>query len=243
MSTEADKIYTPSHITIPKLPIKDLIKDTLLQSSVLSFIDFKELMVVNDNYSYFDVLSRLVRLAIENHEKSCPLYKRSTIFIQGNTYEFRDTFNAFLDGKITENYATLVPKVSPYALDTSLLHTRRAWRYNKPFLTNVYNLGVVECDYIASYPVIMREDKESKNFTEDSAIYYIPLYGGTSQDSMFKRQFYYQVLVYLKGVKNNLRYPDMPIELLQGIDEDYQILQNELVEFYRKVSSHGKLFR
>lgn len=243
MNDNENTLYTPTHVTIPRMYINDLIKDTILQSSILAFIDFQELMVVNNNFSYFDVMSRLVRLALEQHEKVCPLFKRSSIFINGNTYEFRDTFHAFLDGKITENYATLIPKVSPHALDTSLLHTRRAWTYNKPVMSNVYNLGQVEIDYIASYPVIMKEDKENKTFTKDSAIYYIPMYQGTSADSMFKRQFYYQVLVYLKGVKNNLRYPDMPLELLQGIDEDYQILQGELTEFYRRVGSHSKLFR
>lgn len=243
MSTEEDKIYTPSHITIPRLPIKDLIKDTMLQSSILAFIDFEELMVVNEKYSYYDVMSRLIRLALEAHEKHCPLIKRSTIYINGNSYEFKDTFKGFLDGKITENYATLIPKVSPFNLDTSLLHTRRAWTYNKPIMNNVYNLGVVDVDYITSYPVIMDEDKETKDFKEGSAIYYIDLYGGTSADALFKRQFYYQVLIYLKGVKNNLRYPDMPIELMQGIDEDYQILQSELQERYRKITTHGRLYR
>lgn len=234
---------SPSNIALPKMSIKELIKDTILQSPMLSLVDFKEIMVTNPMFSYFEVMSRLVRLSLENHEKVCPLFKRSTIFINGNTYEFKDTFQGFLDGKIPEHYATLIPKVSPYALDTSLLHTRRAWKYNKPFMNNVYNLGVISVDYIASYPVIMKESPEDKDFTLDSIIYYIPLYGGTSSDSTFKRQFYYQILTYLKAVKNNLRYPDMPIEFLQGIDEDYQILQNELQEFYRKATTHGKLYR
>jgi hypothetical protein len=243
MSTEADKVYTPSNTAIPRIPVKELIKDMLLQSSILAFIDFEELMIANPNFSYFEVMSRMVRLALERHERVCPLYKRSTIYINGNSYEFRDNFKAFLDGKVTENYVTLIPKVSPYSLDTSLLHTRRAWTYNKPIMNNVYNLGIVDIDYIASYPVIMKEDKESKDFTDDSNIYYMSMYGGTSSDGMFKRQFYYQVLNYLKGVKNNLRYPDMPIELLQGIEEEYQILQSELQEFYRRVNSHGRLYR
>jgi hypothetical protein len=241
-TTGTTRIYN-SIEDIPKISLKELVKDTILQSSILAFIDFEELMVVNPKFSYFEVVGRLVRLAIEAHEKVCPLFKRSTIFIDGSSYLFKDTFGAFIDGKITENYAILVPKVSPHALDTSLLHTRRSWNYNKPLMDNVYNLGLVECDYITSYPLVMKEDKETKDFTEDSFIYYMPLYAGTSADSVFKRQFYYQVLVYLKGVRNNLRYPDMPIELLQGIDEDYNILQSELQEFYRKAGTHGKLYR
>jgi hypothetical protein len=240
---EENNIITPDHISIPKMSVKELIKDTILQSSLLAFIDFEELMVVNEKYSYCDVMSRLIRLSLESHEKSCPLIKRSTIYINGHSYEFTNTFQGFLDGKITENFATLIPRVSPFSLDTSLLHTRRAWTYNRPWLNNVYNLGVVDIDYIASYPVIMKEEKESKDFTKDSAIYYMSLYDGSSADSLFKRQFYYQVLIYLKGVKNNLRYPDIPIELMNGIDEDYQILQQELLERYRKMTTHGRLYR
>ena len=228
---------------IPHIKIKDLIKDMLLQSSLLAFVDFKDIMLANPNFSYYEVMSRLVRLALEAHEAVCPLYKRSRIFINGSTYTFRDNFDAFLDCKIKEDFVTLIPKTTPYNVDTSLLHTRRSWLYEKPVLKNVYNLGVIDIDYITNYPVRMKESPETKDFTDDSAIYYMDMYGAKTEDAKFKRQFYLQVITFLKGVKNNLRYPDMPMELLQGIEEEYQYVSQELQEFYRKSATHGRLYR
>lgn len=237
------KVHSVEVDNIPKILIKDLIKDMLLQSSILAFVDFKDLMISNPNFSYFEVMSRLIRIALETHERVCPLYKRSRLYLAENTYTFRDTFDAFLECKIKEDFVTLIPKTTPYSLDTSLLHTRRSWLYERPILKNVHNLGLTEIDYITSYPVRMAEHKENKDFTDNSAIYYIDMYGGKTEDAMFKRQFYLQVLTYLKGVKNNLRYPDMPLELLQGIEEEYSLLSQELQEFYRKSATHGRLYR
>lgn len=228
---------------IPHIKIKDLIKDMLLQSSLLAFVDFKDIMLANPNFSYYEVMSRLVRLALEAHEAVCPLYKRSRVFINGSTYTFKDNFDAFLDCKIKEDFVTLIPKTTPYNVDTSLLHTRRSWLYEKPVLKNVYNLGVIDIDYITNYPVRMSESPETKDFTDESAIYYMDMYGAKTEDAKFKRQFYLQVITYLKGVKNNLRYPDMPMELLQGIEEEYQYVSQELQEFYRKSATHGRLYR
>lgn len=227
---------------IPKLPIKDLIDDTIIQSAILAMIDFRDLISVNPNFSYTKVMKRLVIQALERFEKSCPLFKRSRVHFVGNDYEFKDTFSAFLDGTITEEYANLIPR-AVYNIDTSLLHTRRSWRYDRPLMRGTYNMGTVWIDYLASYPWVMEEASCGNDFTDESCIYYIPLYGGSSQDAAFKRQFYFEVLTYMKSIKNNLRYPDMPIELMQGIDEEYQILQQELQEFYRKCASHGKLYR
>ena len=184
-----------------------------------------------------------LRKALEEHEKVCPLYRRSRIFINSDSFKFVDNFQAFLDCIITEDYLTLIPKATPYSLASSMLHTRRSWIYDKPLMKNVYNVGLVDCDYITYYPKVLKEDKESKDFTEDSAIYFMDIDGSKSEDVIFKDQFYYQLLTYLKGIKNNLRYPDMPIELMQGIDEEYQILQSKLQEFYRKCATHGRLYR
>lgn len=227
---------------IPKLPIKDLIDDTIMQSAILALIDFRDLISVNPNFTYTKVMKKLVIQALEKFEKVCPLFKRSKCYFQGNDYEFVDNFKAFIDGTVTEEFANLLPR-SVYNIDTSLLHTRRSWRYDRPIMRGTYNMGLVYVDYLASYPWVMEENEEKNDFTDDSCIYYIPLYGGNSQDAAFKKQFYYEVLTYMKAIKNNLRYPDMPIELMQGIDEEYQIIQQELVEFYRKCASHGKLYR
>lgn len=228
---------------IPKTKIKDLLFDILIESSILAVIDVKTLLTPNPNITYFQVMKRLIMTALDNHEKTCPLFKRSRIFISDNSYTFVDNFNLFLDCKLDEALTTLVPKSSPYALDTSVLHVRRAWKYDKPVLNDVYNLGSVNVDYIASYPYVMNEDKKENDFTDDSYIYYMDRLNGKTQDKIFRRQVYLQILGYIKGLKNNLRYPDIPFDMLPGVEEEYQVVQQELQEFYRKNSSHSKLFR
>lgn len=238
-----DPGITPHNI--PKLSVKELVNDMLLKSSILAFVDFKDIMVANPNFTYYSIVSKLVRAALQKYEAKIPFYKRSRIYIQPGTrdYTFIDNFSAFLDCKIQERYVTLIPKVSPYSADHSLLHARRSWVYERPSLKNMYIDGSIDVEYMTYYPVVIKEDKESDDFTDDSYIYYMSLYEGPSKDLIFKRQFYYEVITYLKGVKNNLRYPDMPIELLQGVDEEYSILQSELQESYRKHSTYGKLYR
>jgi len=233
-------MITPDNI--PKMSVKDLIKDVQIQSATISLIDFRELIVVNPNFTYVDVMAKLIRQALEKFERTCPLFKRSRVLLNEEEFAFTDTFDAFLDGIITEEYCNIIPKTI-YNVDTSLLHTRRSWRYDRPVMRGTYKLGLQYVDYMCSYPFRYDEDKDINDFTDDSFIYYIPLYGGNSQENMFKKEVYYQILSYLKQIKNNLRYPDMPIELLQGIDEDYQMMQQELQEFYRKANSHGKLYR
>jgi hypothetical protein len=227
---------------IPKIPVKELIKEMQIDSATISLIDFKDLIVVNPNFTYFDVMSRLLRQALEKFERVCPLFKRSKLLMDDESYTFTDTFDAFINGTITEEFTNIIPK-NIYNIDMSLLHTRRSWRYDRPVMYGTHKLGLQWVDYMCSYPIRVYEDKDTNDFTDDSFIYYIPLNDGNTQERMFKKQFYFQVLSYLRQIKNNLRYPDMPIELMQGIDEDYQMVQQELQEFYRRASSHGKLYR
>lgn len=227
---------------IPKTNIKELIDNTIIQSATLAMIDFRDLIKVNPNFTYYKIMSRILIQALERHERVCPLFKRTRILFGGHEHTFVDNFDAFLEGKVTEEYTTLVPK-TVYNIDTSLLHTRRSWRYDMPVMRNTYRLGLQFVDYITSYPYRFYEDKEADDFTNDSYIYYIPLYDGKSQDRFFKKTFYFELLSYLKSVKNNIRYPDMPMELMMGIEEEYQILNQEVTEFYRKASSHGRLWR
>lgn len=243
MSASESIGVTPENI--PKIKVKELVEDMLLKSSILAFVDFRDLMTSNPNFSYFSVVSKLIKSALQKHESKIPLFKTSRIYVKPgqNDYTFVDNFDLFLDCKIQEKYTTLIPKVSPYSADSSLLHARRSWVYDRPVLKRMYIQGQIDVEYMTYYPNIIKEDEESKDFTDDSYIYYMSLYEGPSSDLLFKRQFYYEVVNYLKGVKNNLRYPDMPIELLQGIDEEYSILQSDLQEAYRKNSSYGRLYR
>lgn len=241
----SDQIFKvgPTKDEIPKIRIKDLISEIVTLSSTLAFVDFKVLMKTNPNATYFSIVNTLLHNSLEAHERHCPLFKRSFIFIKGNDYTFVDNFESYLAGKIPEKYVILLPKTKPFNLDGSLLHTRRSWDYNKPVLSGVFSIGSVTCDYMTSYPCITNEDKDGDDFTDDSAIYYMDFHGGRTNDVLFKKQFYFHILGYLKGIKNNIRYPDMPMELLQGIDEDYNIVQAQLQESYRKLNAHGALYR
>jgi hypothetical protein len=210
-------------LNIPKIPIRDLIKETIITSSLLAIIDFRDLVLVNPNFTYVELMESLVRKALANFERKCPLFKKSRVYMASSEYTFEDTFQSFLDGTITEEYTTLIPKVV-YSMDNSLLHARRSWIYTRPTLQTYHSMKLVYVDYMTSYPFISKSETEVDEFTTDSAIYYIPLHNGTTQDFMFKRQFYLEVLKYINNIKNNLQYPDMPIQLLQGLDMEIQSL-------------------
>lgn len=227
---------------IAKLPIKKLIKDTIIRSSLLALIDFRDLILVNPMFEYTEVMEQLVRQSLSEFERKCPLFKKSRIYIPGHDYTFVDNFQAFLDEVITEQYVILIPKVI-FSLDSSLLHSRRSWVYTRPMMSNVYSLGMTDIDYMCSYPTIFKKEDDCDEFTNDSAIYYISADDGITQDAMFRKQFYHILLKYINNVKNNMRYPDMPVELLQGVEIELQEVGQELTEFYRKCNSHGRLLR
>lgn len=227
---------------IPRIPIKKLIKDTIIRSSLLAIIDFRDLILVNPNFTYVEIMENLIHQALAQFERKCPLFKKSRIFIDDKSHTFVDNFQAFLDGKVTEEYAVIVPKVI-YAMDSSLLHSRRSWIYTRPTMQTYHPVGLTYIDYMCSYPFISKSEAEVDEFTEDSAIYYMSNETGVTQDFMFKRQFYLEVLKYVNGVRNNLTYPDMPIQLLQGLDQEISSVENELQEFYRRCASHGRLLR
>lgn len=227
---------------IAKLPIKKLIRDTIIRSSLLALIDFRDLILVNPAYEYTEVIEQLVRKSLSEFEKKCPLFKKSRVYIPDTEYTFVDNFQAFIDGVITEKYVTLIPKVI-FSLDSSLLHSRRSWIYTRPMMSNVYSIGTTDVDYMCSYPVVFKKEQDYDEFTEDSAIYYISADDGITQDSMFRVQFYHTLLKYVNNVKNNMRHPDMPMELLQGVEVELQEVGQELAEFYRRCNSHGRLLR
>ena len=236
---------TPQNI--PQISIKDLIKQTVIRSSLLAVIDFRDLILVSPNFKYTEIMEQIVRDALQLHERKCPLFKRSKIYMSCSEYTFVDNFKGFLDGTITEEYLTLVPKVV-YNMDTSLLHMRRSWNYVKPTLHMGYALGKTWVDYMCSYPVVFKSMLDDANcpadeFTDDSKIYYIDPHDGKTQDYMFRKAFYLTLLKYINNIKNNLQYPDLPISLLNGIEVEIQTVETDLMDFYRKCYSHGKALR
>lgn len=225
-----------------RMPIKKLIKDMIMRSSLMAIIDFRDLILVSPNFTYCEVMEQLVRQALEEFERKCPLFKRSKVYIPGNHYTFVDNFESFLSGDVTEEYLTLIPKVV-YSLDKSLLHARRDWIYQRPMISEIYSLGRTFVEYMCSYPCVFKSEDEVDEFTDDSAIYFLSIEGGMTQDLMFKHQFYLTVMTYVNNIKNNLQYPDLPIQLLQGIEIEIQKYEQLLTEFYRKANAHGRLLR
>lgn len=234
-------MHTPD--TLPSIKVKDLIRESIVGSATLQFIDFHELMVPNPQFTYFEIMSVLIRKAVEEFEGRFPLLKRSLIHLTGDEYMFEDTFDAFLDGIVREEFTTLIPKTSPHSVETSMFFGGRRWRYERPYLRELYQKGRVVMDYQAPYPVRLYKETDKDEFTDDSRIYYMSLNGGSSKDRQFKLQFLVILLGHLRSIKNNIRYPDMPMELMQDIDQEYSYKQQELLEYYRKNPYNGGLSR
>lgn len=228
---------------ISKMSIQGLIDHTIMSSALLAIIDVKDFIRVNPNYSYFKIMSSILKETKSKFEKKMPLIKRSVIVLDDYEYIFRDNFASFEKGILTEDYTILVPHLV-VSMDTSLLHMRRSWRYLRPKLEKVYPLGQVYCDYMAPYPMTLKETNPPEgDFTEDSYVYYLNLENPDSKSFAFKKQFYVELLRYINNIKNNLRYPDLPIELLSGLETELQKEEQELFEYYRKSCGHAELLR
>lgn len=175
------------------------------------------------------VFARILKLALNEFEKLNPLYLYGVLppTVNENVYTFQDNFGDYLAGTIDESYIQLVP-TTIISLSGSWVYQYRDYLYSPPCLSLMGYPYNNEIYYATRRPVMLTFDSQGKNITNDSFVYCLDI-DGRAVDRWFLRYLEYEVLIYLRDQKNNLMYPDMPIDFLSGlserISEVYQVLE------------------
>lgn len=207
------------------------LKDYLRESSAtLGSPDFMLLLGISapHNSSADRVFARILKLALNEFEKLNPLYLYGVLpNTDDQVFIFQENFGDYLAGTLDESYIQLVP-TSIISLSGSWVYQYRDYVYSAPCLSLTGYPYNNEIYYATRRPVLLTFDPSGKDITDDSYLYCLDIDGG-AVDRWFLRYLEYEVLIYLRDQKNNISYPDMPIDFLSGLPERiaevYQILE------------------
>lgn len=144
---------------------------------------------------------RIIKASIREYDKHYPVVMRKSMIKRlGLTYTFRDNFEVYLAGNITEAEIELIPEaIAKLRAGWANNMTHNNWRYLKPTLHA--NGGINTCVYFAYHP-LRYELSPDGNFTEDSKIYYM------NQDAdTFINLVSFNVLNFLSTTRNTLIQP------------------------------------
>lgn len=231
---------------IPRTSINKL-KDYLRRSSsTLGSPDFIELLEVSapKDSSGDVVFVRLIKLALNEFERLNPAYLYGTIsqgISSGDYIMFTNTFGDYLAGTINAEQIQLVP-TAIVNISSSWVNQYRDYVYTAPYLS----LGTIpsngEIYYAARRPVIVSYEEGTKEVTDDSFIYFIDV-DQQYKDRIFLKFLEYEILTYLRDQKNNLMYPDMPIDYISGLPERIAELQQAIDAYKTSPIRSAELLR
>lgn len=188
------------------------------------------------------VFARIIKDTLDEFEKLSPCYLYSPVIAEGDgMYEFVDTFGDYLAGTLTENYIVLVPTTIINATG-SWIYAYRSFTYTAPWLSYVGSPYGNQVYYAARRPVLISYDENNKKMTDDSYIYFLNV-KGHAEERRFMEFLEYQVLIYLRDQKQNLNYPDNPIDFLSGLPERIQELFNKLESYRNSPFKNAQLLR
>lgn len=212
-----------------KVTLKELFRDTFRRSTLISIPDLSELMVVDEAmFTKWEIFYSIVRDALKNFEYHYPLCMIQKIWIDVDSGSRKavitGNFEAYLKGIVTEEQLVIVPaaiagmSTSYYTASTYPL---RNFRYNPPEMSDVwYSSGAYYMNTICKRPFPEKYDEVTKEPLDTCAVYYMNL-DVDNQYSIFRDEVYLCVCRYLMNLKKNMALQNMPIELFQGLEEDY----------------------
>jgi hypothetical protein len=232
-----------------KLLLKDIEKDTFRRSTLIAIPGLRDLLEINDEFTYREVFFGIVRDALQEYEKYIPAFIQSSIYINPDermNYDFVDNFDLYLQGRLDEENISLIP-IAVLGLTTgSWTNTGsliRQFRYDPPRISELwFGAKSYTVQYLANRPIYEEYDEVTKEYTDKCAIYYMSDKFG-SKYKVLKDQIYVELCRYLMNMRKNLMLQNLPVELFQGLEEDYQKVDSELKEFYLQSMTYGQYLR
>lgn len=232
---------------INKVTLMDLYKDTFRRSTLIAIPNLSELLVVNDSeFTKWEIFYSIIRDALKTFEYYYPLCLTQKIWIEidSNTRKgyINGNFEAYLKGIVTEEQICIMPAAiigMSTSFYTASTYPLRNFRYNPPEISDCwYSSNTYYINSICKRPFIEEYDKVSGEPTDKCAVYYLNK-DGDNQYSIFRDEIYLQVCRYLFNLKKNMMLQNMPIELFQGLEEDFNRLEPKQDQIYQNALTHS----
>ena len=232
---------------INKVTLMDLYKDTFRRSTLIPIPDLSELLVVDEAmFTKWEIFYSIIRDALKTFEYYYPLCLTQKIWIEidSNTRKgyINGNFESYLKGIVTEDQICIMPaaivgmSTSYYTASTYPL---RNFRYNPPEISDCwYSSNTYFINSICKRPFYEEYDKVSGEPTDKCAVYYMNK-DGDNQYSIFRDEIYLQVCRYIFTLKKNMMLQNMPIELFQGLEEDFNRLEPKQDQIYQNALTHS----
>lgn len=222
-------------------------KETFKRTTLIAIPNLSELLSLNDSLSAKEVFFSIVKLALIEFEKYFPLALMQKVYIvptPSGEYDFIDNFEGYIQGKIEEDDINLIPNaVLGFTTNyyTNFSQMIRLFRYPyPPHMTDFgYSAGRYYVRTLVNRPVWEEYEPESNNtvYTDKCAIYYFIATGPLWK--IFFDEVYLQLCRYLINLKKNMDMPNMPIQLFQGLEEDYNDLKSKQETLYQQNLGDG----
>lgn len=232
------------------ISLKKLKRIIFKRSTLIAIPSLNDLLELNEDFSADEVFFSIVDLARQEFEKYFPLALQQKVYITPNPrgeFDFIDNFKAYIVGKISEDDINLIPNAvlgltTNYYTNFSTMI--RLYRYiNPPKLTDFgYAAGVYFVRSLCSYPMFEEYTKESncKTASDRAGIYFMIEQG--PRWKIFQDEVYLQLCRYLLNLKKNMAMPNLPIELFQGLEEDYSKVESAQQTTYQQNLGNGEWF-
>jgi len=236
---------------VPKITLKELYKDVFRRSTLVSIPDLSELLQVpNSEFSKWEIFFTIVKDALNAYEFHYPLCKIQKVFIEVNPLSrigrYNPNFGAYLNGVLSEDDITLEIASCQGLAYNGYINSQwplRNFRFeNGEFSDFWYTSGLYWANCICKRPLIedyvRTEDSKGEGCkeaepTDKCAIYFMKKDLDT-QYVIFRDQVYLEVCRYLIDIKKNFNLSNMPIELFQGLEEDFNRIDNKLQNIYQQ---------
>jgi hypothetical protein len=93
---------------------------------------------------------------------------------------------------------------------------------------------------VCSRPLDINLDSNTKEFTDDSYIYWMNIDEGLLGEK-FILQVLCEILEYIKSLKGMLSLPNMPVDLFGSVENQWMNLKQELDQYYLQSAWRGDL--
>lgn len=232
---------------INKVTLKELHKDVFRRSTLISIPDLNEFFEIpGSSYTSWEVFFGIVRDAMQTFEYYYPLnlIQRFYLNVDLNTRKafINGNFEAYLKGIVQEKDICIVPSsVQGLALNgyTASGYPLRNFRYEPPeFRDFWYSSQTYWANTLCNRPVYEEYDEVTKEPTERCAIYYMNK-DMDSEYKIFRDQLYIELCRYIMNMKKNMLLQNIPIELFQGLEEDFQRVEGKLETIYQNALTNS----
>lgn len=216
-----------------KLLLTDLKRMIDFRSSLLVLPSLDKLLTMANNLNPDEVRVELYKIALDKWHQQYPLVRVQNSRIY-NGVRFESNWEELIkNGEDCPNVQLVPTRIM--AIE-SLIGQGRDWTYQDGVLYTRFN-GYYNINGVFQRPMYVNYIGPEKELDPLSCIGFIE----KRYESKFVDACLLEILFYISQIRKNFEYPDVPIQLFNGLDEAIMELRQQLDQFYMGLS-HGKIY-